>query len=146
MTYEDLVGYLPYGLREEVIYMSCRDLLVNMFSEFKSENLIRQLACVLKSVIFLPGDYIIYKGDVGEEMYFIAEGSVYILSHDKQTVIVTLNKGAYFGEIAILLECKRTTYVQAETFCIINILAKTDFDEIQKNFPEIEKMMKNRAN
>jgi hypothetical protein len=83
MTYEDLVGYLPFGLREEVIYMSCKDLLVGMFSEFKSENLIRQLACVLKSVIYLPSDYIIYKGDVGEEMYFIAEGSVYVLSHDK---------------------------------------------------------------
>jgi len=48
---------------------------------------------VLESVIFLPGDYIIYKGDYGDEMYFIAEGSVYILSQDKQTVITTLGKG-----------------------------------------------------
>jgi hypothetical protein len=81
--YNDLVGYLPYGLREEVINQSCKELLVSMFSEFKSQNLIRQLACALGSGIFLPGDYIIYKGDVGEEMYFIAEGSVYVLSQDK---------------------------------------------------------------
>jgi len=144
--YNDLVGYLPYGLREEVIYQSCKDLLTSMFKEFNSENLIRQLACVLESVIFLPGDYIIYKGDFGDEMYFIAEGSVFVLSQDKQTVIASLTKGAFFGEIALLMETRRTSYVQAETFCIINILKKHDFDNIAKNFPEIEKKLKERAN
>lgn len=69
--------------------------------------MIRKLAAVLSSVIFLPGDYIIYKGDIGEEMYFIAEGSVFELSEDKQTVISCLSRGAYFGEIAILIETAR---------------------------------------
>jgi len=57
-----------------------------MFSEYNSENFIRELASVLESVIFLPGDYIIYRGETAKEMYFIAEGSVIVLSDEKQTV------------------------------------------------------------
>ena len=47
-----------------------------MFKTFKSDNLIREISSVLTNVIFLPGDYIIYKDQIGEEMYFIVEGSV----------------------------------------------------------------------
>jgi hypothetical protein len=44
-----------------------------------------------------------------------------------------------------LFKTKRTSYVQAETFCIINILKKDDFDNIARNFPEIEKQLQERA-
>jgi hypothetical protein len=83
LSYDDLIGYLPYELSEEVIYQSSKEILTSMFSQYNSENMIRKLAAALSSVIFLPGDYIIYKGDIGEEMYFIAEGSVFELSEDK---------------------------------------------------------------
>ena len=109
--YVDLIKYLPHGLREEVMYQSFKELLTSMFKEYKSENMIRQLSCVLESVIYLPGDYIIYKGDVGEEMYFIAEGSVFLLSEDKQNVMNRLSKGGFFGETAIFIECKHNSYV-----------------------------------
>ena len=46
-------------------------------------------------------------------MYFIVEGSVAIVSADKRTVLATLDKGRYFGEIAIFLEQPRNAYVQA---------------------------------
>lgn len=105
------MGYLPYNLLKEVIYYSSRDLLTPMFSQFKSENLIRELASALDNVIFLPGDYIIYKDDVGEEMYFIVEGRVLIIAADKVTVLNTLGKGRFFGEIAIFLETKRISFV-----------------------------------
>jgi len=54
-----------------------------MFYQFKSENLIRELASVLENTIFLPGDYIIHKGDIGNEMYFIVQGRVFIIAADK---------------------------------------------------------------
>lgn len=145
LMYVDLVQYLPHGLREEVMYQSFKELLTGMFKLYKSENLIRQLSCVLESQIFLPGDYIIYKGEIGDEMYFIAEGSVLMLTEDKQNVTSRLGKGGFFGEIAILTECRRQDYVQAETFCIIIILKKVNFDIISKNFPEIERKLRQKA-
>ena len=63
-------------------------------------------------------------------MYFIVEGRVFIIAADKATVLNTLSKGRFFGEIAIFLETKRISFVQAETFCIISILRKADLDRI----------------
>ena len=101
-----------------------------MFKEYKSENLIRKLAVVLESTIYLPGDFILYKGEIGEEMYFIAEGSVRILSDDKQTINKSLHKGSFFGETAILFPTKRHNFIQAETFCIIRVLKGEDFRDV----------------
>ena len=71
LVWNDLVEYLPYNLLKEVIYYSSRDLLTPMFSQFRSDNLIRELGSALDNLIYLPGDYIIHKDDIGEEMYFI---------------------------------------------------------------------------
>ena len=37
-------------------------------------------------------------------MYFILEGTVHVIGGDKSTVIKTLTKGNYFGEIAIFMK------------------------------------------
>ena len=70
-------------------------------------------------------------------MFFIAEGSVIVLAADKNSIVARLEQGNYFGEIAILLKTKRTSNVQAETFCILQCLKKSDLDKIVKNFPSI---------
>jgi CRP-like cAMP-binding protein len=111
IDYEDLIAYLPYSLREEVVYQSSKSLLFSMFKEYKSENLIRKLAVVLESTIYLPGDFIIYKGDIGEEMYFIAEGTVRSLSDDDKTINKSQYKGTFFGETAILFPVKRHNHI-----------------------------------
>ena len=95
-----------------------------MFKDFDSENLIKELSTVLESHVYLPGDYIINKGEIGERMYFIVDGEVLIIAADKQTVVNKLRKGQYFGEIAIFFSMKRTSYVQADTFCILHSLKK----------------------
>ena len=82
-----------------------------MFSDFGSENLIKELSTVLHTHVYLPGDYIINKGEIGEQMYFIVDGEVLIIAADKQTVVTKLKKGQYFGEIAIFFSTKRTSYV-----------------------------------
>ena len=110
-----------------------------MFQDFGSENLIKELSTVLATRVYLPGDYIINKGEIGEEMYFIVDGTVLIIAADKQTVVTKLKKGQYFGEIAIFFQTKRTSYVQADTFCILNSLKKRDLDEIVKSYPMVAK-------
>ena len=38
--------------------------------------------------MFLPGDYIIHKDDIGEEMYFIIKGTVNVMSKNERDTIV----------------------------------------------------------
>ena len=143
MVIKELSELLPYRLSKEVVYHCTRELLEPMFKKLGSENLIKDLSSVLSQAIYLPGDFIILKGDIGEEMYFIAEGSVYILAADKRTVLNTLSRGSYFGEMAIFLDSnKRTAYVQAETFCNILILSKRDVDKISENYPSVAEDIK----
>jgi len=101
LDWDDLHSKLPHALAKQCIFYSNRHLLDPMFMEYGSENLMRELSIKLKSMIYLPSDFIITKDTIGDEMYFIAEGSVLVLASDKQTVVNTLRKGAYFGEIAI---------------------------------------------
>ena len=72
-----------------------------MFKSFNSDNMIRELCLALEGQIYLPLDYIITKDEVGDEMYFIVEGTVHVIAADKMTIVKKLNKGQYFGEIAI---------------------------------------------
>ena len=78
-------------------------------------------------------------------MYFIVQGHVCILAGDKQTVVARLSKGQYFGEIAIFFSIRRTSYVQSETFTIVNTLKKTDLDKIVKSFPLVAKDIQQEA-
>lgn len=49
-------------------------------------------------VIFLPGDFICRKGEVGTEMYIIMHGEVEVVNNQGET-LATLTKGKVFGEI-----------------------------------------------
>jgi hypothetical protein len=54
----------------------------------------------LKPIIFLPGDYVCHKGDVGMEMFIVSSGAVqvsddgttYIENYTKSTVTYYFNK------------------------------------------------------
>ena len=66
---------------------------MGMFKDFGSQNLIKELSTALVTQIYLPQDYIIKKGDMGEEMYFIVTGVVNVIAANKQTIVTKLNKG-----------------------------------------------------
>jgi CRP-like cAMP-binding protein len=68
-------------------------------------------------------------------MYFVIEGQVQVIAGDKRTVLKTLGKGNFFGEIALFMKIKRMAYVSAKTPCIIGILKKTDIERIIRSFP-----------
>ena len=49
-------------------------------------------------MLFL-GDFIVYAGDMGREMYCVRRGLVEVIGDDDFTVVATLGPGAYFGEV-----------------------------------------------
>jgi CRP-like cAMP-binding protein len=96
-----------------------------------------QLAMVLKPDVFAPGDFIIRKGDVGQEMYFVVGGDVDVLDGDK--VLATLGPGSNFGETSLLLSETRTASIRAKTYCDLFVLDKADFNKVLRDHPQFAK-------
>lgn len=88
----------------------------------------------------MPGDKIIRKGERGTDMYFVQEGIVEILlpkkgagPNEKQFTAIFLERGAYFGEIALISNSKRTVDVNAFEFCILESFNKDDYESLAKD-------------
>ncbi|XP_034022700.1 cyclic nucleotide-gated cation channel beta-3-like [Thalassophryne amazonica] len=101
----------------------------------------------LKSIIYLPGDFVVKKGDIGKEMYIIKSGEVQVVGGpDNSIVFVTLKAGCVFGEISLLQSAKdggnrRTANVKAHGFANLFVLEKKDLFDILVHYPESQKVL-----
>ncbi|XP_019748760.1 cyclic nucleotide-gated cation channel beta-1 [Hippocampus comes] len=103
----------------------------------------------LKSVVYLPGDFVCKKGEIGREMYIIKQGEVQVVGGpDLGTVFVTIRAGSVFGEISLLAGGggnRRTANVKAHGFANLFILDKKDLAEILVHYPESQKLLRKKA-
>ncbi|CAK0834820.1 unnamed protein product [Prorocentrum cordatum] len=67
---------------------------------------------------------------------FMVTGQSTVIAKDTVSEIKTLERGASFGEVALLTGVPRTAYVRANTFCITAHLTKEGFEPIVHKWPE----------
>ncbi|XP_039540901.1 cyclic nucleotide-gated cation channel beta-3 isoform X1 [Pimephales promelas] len=101
----------------------------------------------LKSIVYLPGDFVCKKGDIGKEMYIIKAGAVQVIGGPDNTIVfVTLKAGCVFGEISLLQSSanggnRRTANVAAHGFANLFVLDKKDLNDILIHYPESQKVL-----
>jgi|WetSurMetagenome_2_1015567.scaffolds.fasta_scaffold435700_1 CRP/FNR family transcriptional regulator, cyclic AMP receptor protein len=98
------------------------------------------LASYLKEKHFRRGEYIIYEGDEGNELFIIIEGLVKItkLNEDgREKILATLGEGEFFGELALVDGAPRSATVQAKSACIMYSLARNEFLNLLRQAPEV---------
>ncbi|XP_074602598.1 cyclic nucleotide-gated channel beta-3-like [Brevipalpus obovatus] len=123
---------------------------VDLFKEC-DKNVIRDIAVKLKPILFLPGNYICCKGEVGYEMYIVSKGKVNILREDRignESRICELGPGGVFGEIAVLGIpglSRRTASVRSVGYSNLFMLSKSDLWDTLRNYPETQKKLHNKA-
>jgi CRP-like cAMP-binding protein len=92
-------------------------------------------------------DFVLNKGDIAHEMFFIVDGTVYVLCSDKNTIAMTLTDGEHFGEADMFSETQRHQfYVQSVTFSTLNFLSKDQLQDIATIFPQILTKLEEAAN
>jgi CRP-like cAMP-binding protein len=88
---------------------------------------------------FPRGTVLFNEGDEGEEMYIVRSGQVAIkkrVPHGEKVVAV-LEKGDFFGEMAMLERIPRTAGAEMMEDGDLIVLGSRDFDELVKNIPEM---------
>eukprot|EP00761_Pharyngomonas_kirbyi_P014756 gb/GECH01014786.1/.p1 GENE.gb/GECH01014786.1/~~gb/GECH01014786.1/.p1 ORF type:complete len:809 (+),score=184.27 gb/GECH01014786.1/:1-2427(+) len=148
---EEILRDLPSYLRMAVSMHLNKDIVekVPLFQDAinkgtNSNRFIGSVLMCLKPRVALPHAQIVRKGEIGREMFFITRGNVEILK-DNGDVLVTLDEGKYFGEIALVFDLERTASVRAGTYCDLFVLEKGDFDEIMRQYPDEARHIQEQA-
>jgi voltage-gated potassium channel len=134
---EQIIADLPHALQMEMqIYMKIK--LISSIAIFIGcpHECLKEVAMNLEQIYYSPNDMIINIGDVGQEMFILAHGSVdiFIKPGDR---IATLHDGQIFGEIALIQETKRTANVQSKGYCDLYKLTSEKFSKIVNQFPQL---------
>jgi CRP-like cAMP-binding protein len=88
---------------------------------------------------YAAGDVIFTQGELGTEMYIILEGEVEIIKHiaGESHSLSHLEKGDFFGEMAVLENVARSADAIAKTDCRVLIINGSRFDEMLRKNPEV---------
>ena len=88
---------------------------------------------------FAAGERIFAQGDLGTEMFIIQEGEVQIIKHiaGESHVLSRLEKGDFFGEMAVLEALPRTADAVAVTDVKVVEINGSRFDEMLRKNPEV---------
>ena len=134
----EMLEDLQKPLRVDVAMHLNRNILrkVPLFED-ASEGFVRELVLNLEPMVFVPGQALMRRGEVGRQLFFINRGSVEVLGQDDVEVIATLTDGDFVGEMALLDSLPRANTVRAVDYCNVYALDRSGFDQALADFPEM---------
>ena len=81
---------------------------------------------------FEAGEMIFHEGELARNFYTILEGSVQVIHQDQgqETLLATLGRGEFFGEMALLQGVRRTASIRALTPTDLLVMGGSDFQAL----------------
>ena len=107
---------------------------IPVFSGIDGKTL-KQLAARLKVQKFETGSPIIRQGEIGVTFYVIESGQVevFVTQDNQEKILNQLGPGAYFGEIALLMNVPRTASVRVLTPTVALAMHRHEFERFVNN-------------
>lgn len=129
---------LPDGLKLETLTFLRQSVLKNLdlFKDASTE-FITELADNLKEIAITPNEFLFNEGDIGKKVFFVLKGELSVLTENNSKEIAKINKGDFFGEVALFKNKPRNASVKAITFCHLYYLDKDSFDRLIPKYPSI---------
>lgn len=115
----------------------------SLFQKLDTEGL---LSVVQASEIenFPANTDIIKQGDHGDKVYVVLEGQVeaYVINKEgREVILAVIEKGNYFGELAIFFQGVRTSSVRSKSACKLLTLTKSKFDKLLDQHASISRAL-----
>jgi len=110
---------------------------VPLFSDLPAIR-IAEIAAMLKPRSAERGEAIVRKGERADCMYFIVSGDADVIVTPTP---VRLHSGDFFGEIALMVDTRRTADVIAVTFNQLLMLPVTDFRNLLAAYPGLKQQL-----
>ena len=114
-------------------------LLLKSLNLFKDtpENILADLAPLMKEMQYEQGIEIFKEGETGDCMYIIQQGNIRI--HKGNTTLAILKEKEVFGELSLLDADTRSASATADTDCILYKIDQEPFYELMDERPEVAK-------
>ena len=125
----DLLNELPTILRERLIKTFYKPIIekIPLFDDLP-KVVLDDLVLTLERRIYVPGEFLIIKGEIGREMYIISYGRIRVELGQHQSIF--LGEGDYLGEQAVLTSAKRNASAFCESHCELLVLRRSLFHEL----------------
>ena len=109
---------------------------LNLFKD-TPENILADLAPLMKEMQYEQGTEIFKEGEIGDCMYIIQQGNIKI--HKGNTTLAILKEKEVFGELSLLDADTRSASATADTDCILYKIDQEPFYELMDERPEVAK-------
>jgi len=122
-----IAGIRPGALRRVKILGEMNDQQLGRFAQFIEVENVRQFHTVVK------------QGDPGDAMYLILEGELRVrqMIGGKETVLVTLLAGEFFGDISLFDHGPRSADVVANNNSVLLKVSISNFQRLTQDAPEL---------
>lgn len=90
---------------------------------------------------YLANTIVFQEGDTADNFYIILSGSVEVYVEKTKKVLNTMEAGSFFGELALLLNDKRTASIRTLEPTELFMISKKSFERLLKSQPELASMI-----
>jgi len=137
---EEILGSVTPILRREIVSYKNREILLKVpLLQTTEENHVfaREVCTKLRSEIVFMDETVIREDTTGNAMFFISSGVIEIyLNSAADLTYVAVGDGCYFGEVSIILNCKRTASARTKTQCLLYRLDAPDLKKLLNDFED----------
>ncbi|MFO7938717.1 MAG: ATP-binding protein [Bacteroidales bacterium] len=106
-----------------------------------SDEILREIALMLKEYRLKKGTKVFAKGDFLGAMYVIVEGSVVV--HDGEHIFASFGTGDFFGEYSLIDSTSRSATVTTIKDSVLLRLEQKDFDSLLRKYHQITRSILN---
>ena len=137
---------LPKPLRYEVaINMHHGAAKEISFFKKKDQSIIAAIVPLLQPMFLERNEYVYKKGEFADEIYFIVKGRISYVFGKEDTVLKSMQKGSYFGDIEVVKGISRKYSAKGVRSTELLIMHKQVVEEIIEEHPNVWEEIKEVA-